>query len=169
MNIWTLIKTDGSREEVPFLIRYGQPYVSPHIARHEVADRWSGEVVLLEPLIACFEEARRLMGRPIRINSGYRSQEYQKHLRAVGYQAAKDSPHCRGAAFDLGIPSGTTCLALTTVLKKAAKNLGLPRPRLGFKQYGYSFVHVDFVYMLFAPYTGERNPHPAAWKEGVEW
>lgn len=169
MNAYTLIRLDGSREEVPFLLQYGQQYVAPHIPKYEVCDKWSGEVVLFEPLITCFEETRKLIRRPITINSGYRTEAYQKHLKAVGYDTAEDSPHCRAAALDLGIPRGTTYLALTTYLKQAAKNLKLPRPRLGYKRYGYTFVHVDFVYMLFTPYTGERNPHPEVWKEGYEW
>lgn len=171
MDTYTLIKLDGTQEKVPFLIQYGQPYVSAHIAKHEVDDNWTGEVVLFKPVIDCFEKAREILGRPIRINSGYRSEEYQKHLKAVGYQAATDSPHCKGAALDLAIPSGTTYLVLLTVLRQAAKSLGLPKPRFGYKQYGYSFVHFDLVFMLYPPYvnTNVKNPHPNAWREGVEW
>ena len=166
---FTLIKRDGTREEVPFLLQNGQPYVAEHIAKYEVADKWTGEVIIFEPVIQCFEETRLLCRRPIGINSGYRSEAYQKHLKEIGYKAATDSPHCRGAALDLAIPTGTTCLALITLLKQAARNLGLPKPRLGYKEYGYTFVHFDFVYMLYAPSTAEKNPHPNAWREGVEW
>jgi hypothetical protein len=169
MTTYTLIKRDGSREEVPFLLQNGQPYVSPHIAKYEVDDNWTGEVMIFEPVISCFEEARRLLGRPIGINSGYRTEAYQKHLKEIGYKAATYSPHCRGAALDLAIPTGTTYLALVTLFKQAAKNLGLPKPRFGYKAYGYTFVHFDLVFMLFTPFFTEKNPRPNEWWEGAEW
>lgn len=169
MNTYTLIKRDGTREQVPFLIKNGQEYLTDHIARYEVEDRWTKEVVMFGPTLALFEEARRLLGKPIGINSGYRSPEYQKHLKEIGYKAATNSPHCRGAALDLAIPHGTTYLVLVSLLRQAAKNLKLPKPRLGYKEYGYAFVHMDLVFMLFEPYFPEKNPCPGAWREGVEW
>ncbi len=169
MNIWTKIKQDGTLEEVPFLMKNGQPYISDHIAKHEINDRWTGKAVIFEPVIQCFEETRKLLGSPITINSGYRSKEYQDHLKKQGYKTATNSPHCEGAALDLAIPYGTTYLALISLLKQAARNLGLPKPRLGYKEYSYAFVHFDMVYMLFAPYTNKPNPCPGPWREGVEW
>jgi len=169
MNTWTKIKRDGTQEEVLFLLQNGQEYLTKHIARHEIEDKWNKQVVMFEPTLNFFEEARRLLGKPIGINSGYRSQEYQKHLKKIGYKAATNSPHCQGAALDLAIPQGMTYLALVNLLKQAARNLGLPKPRLGFKEYGYTFVHTDLVFMLFKPYIDKENPCPGAWAEGVEW
>lgn len=168
-NTYTLIKLDGTKEQVPFLIQKGQPYVSAHIAKYEVEDRWTGEVEIFEPVIQCFEEARRLIEKPIGINSGFRSPEYQQHLKELGYKTATNSPHCWGAALDLAIPRGMTYLALINIIKQAARNLGLPKPRLGYKEYSYTFVHMDFVFMLFEPYTNKKNPCPLQWKEAVEW
>lgn len=169
MNTYTLLKRDGTQEEVLFLIKNGIEYLTDHIVRHEVEDRWTKKVVMYGPTLALFEETRRLFAKPIGINSGYRSPEYQKHLKELGYKAANDSPHCRGAALDLAIPAGTTYLSLIALIRQAAKNLGLPKPRIGYKEYGYTFVHVDLVYLLFEPYTGEVNPNPGPWRAGVEW
>jgi hypothetical protein len=168
-NTYTLIKLDGTKIEVPFLMQNGQPYVSEHIAKHEVADRWTGEIEIFEPVIQCFEEARKLLGSPIGINSGFRSPEYQQHLKEIGYKTATNSPHCWGAALDLAIPRGTTYLALVSLFKQAARNLKLPKPRFGFKEYGYTFVHFDYVYLLFSPYTDKENPCPGPWRAGIEW
>jgi uncharacterized protein YcbK (DUF882 family) len=169
VNTFKLIKLDGTTEDKPFMLKNGIEYLTDHISRHEVEDRWTKEVVMFGPTLALFEETRRLLGKPIGINSGYRSPDYQKHLKEIGYKAATDSPHCRGAALDLTIPYGTTYLALISLIRQAAKNLGLPKPRLGYKEYGYTFVHVDLVFMLFEPYMNEVNPHPQAWAKGVEW
>jgi hypothetical protein len=72
---------------------------------------------------------------------------------------------------DLAIPEGTAYSYLRSLIRQAAKNLGLPVPRAGFKQYDYTFVHgCDFVFMLFDPYVkGVPNPHPDCWKAGFEW
>ncbi len=169
MNTFKLIKPDGTIEDKPFMIKNGVEYLTDHVARHEVEDKWTKEVVMFGPTLALFEETRRLMGKPIGINSGYRSPEYQKHLKEIGYKAATNSPHCRGAALDLAIPAGTTYLALINMIRQAAKNLGLPKPRLGYKEYGYTFVHADLVFILFEPFLPEKNPCPGAWREGVEW
>jgi hypothetical protein len=189
VNNYTLIKQDGTREKVPFLmvkktiseiiphdyayisknVEKEIPYVSPHISKAEIDDNWTGEVVIFEPVIQCFEEARKLLGKSIGINSGYRSQDYQQHLKELGYKTATNSPHCLGAALDLAIPYGTTYLSLVSLLKQAARSLGLPKPRFGYKEYGYTFLHFDLVFMLFEPYTAIKNPNPDAWRAGIEW
>ena len=168
-NTYTLIKLNGTKEQVPFLMQKGQPYVSKHIAKYEVEDRWTGEVEIFEPVIQCFEEARRLLGKPIGINSGFRSPEYQQHLKELGYKTATNSPHCWGAALDLAIPRGMTYLILMNAFKQAAKNLKLPRPRFGYKEYSYNFLHFDLIFLLFSPYTDKENPCPGSWRAGVEW
>lgn len=171
---YTLINRNGAREQVPFFMRQTGglevPYVSMHITKREVDDAWTGRIIILDPLIALFERAREVLGRPITINSGYRTPEYQKHLKNLGLRVAEDSPHCHGAALDLAIPKGQMAMDLADALKKAAQDLGLPAPRLGIRLYDFTFVHVDLVFLLFEPYArGRENPHPTAWRPGVEW
>jgi hypothetical protein len=58
----------------------------------------------------------------------------------------------------------------------------LPQPRVGHRVYKETLLHVDFMFMLFAPYT--KLAHPSTWtdlqgemrvaysvvlKSGVEW
>jgi hypothetical protein len=160
---YTLIKADGRK-----VIMEGQ--VAPHISDYEASCHHCGKAILFEPTIQLFEKVRELVGKPIPINSFYRCVEKQDELIRDGYKAAKTNPpHCTGAAMDLGIPKGYTARKLINAIKKAAKELGLPAPRIGSKAYGYAFVHVDLVFMLYEPYLkGKKNPAPA-WVEGAEW
>lgn len=170
MTTCTRINKDGTLEEIPFLIKRGVEYVSEHISRHEVEDPWTGKVVLFQPIIELFEEARKGLGRPIGINSGYRTPEYQEHLAEIGYKAAKNyPPHCEGAALDLAIPAALTYYPIVQALTRASRKLGYPTPRIGVKEYGYKFVHVDLVFMLFEPYNDKKNPIPDKWIPGAEW
>lgn len=174
MHSYTLVHRNGSTEELPFLMRDTEagavPYVSMHITKREIDDAWTGRVIIFDPLIALFEHARELLGSPLTINSGYRTRAYQNHLRSMGLRVATDSPHCLGAALDLAIPRGRMAMDLIDIFKQSARDLDLPAPRFGTRLYDYTFVHVDLVFMLFEPFTRERvNPHPQAWRPGVEW
>ena len=84
----------------------------------------------LVAVTAVADEARRRLGKPLRINSAYRTPAYN---RAVG--GAKLSQHARGAALDLsGSPS-----ALHKVLTQM-RSEGLFRGGIGKYR---TFVHVD--------------------------
>jgi len=147
-----------------------------------------GEQVMLAETLACFDEARRLYGGPLVITSGRRSLAHQDELRRAGLRAAQYSPHCHGAALDVYVPDLLTDWALVGLLKLAAENLSLPRPRIGFLAYrsdertrrvvqrtalgefvSSTFVHVDFVFLL----RGFINDVPESvwrsWREGVTW
>lgn len=170
---YTLVKRDGSREEVPFMYRDGVPCISHHIFKSEFGQRDTGQVVVYEPLVELFEKVREIIKRPIRINSGYRSPEYQANLYRQDPSGAVakpgNSPHQTGAAMDLGIPPNFTAQSFAALFRKTSKELGFPEARTGWKMYGGTFIHVDLVFMLYAPYTKEINPNPRDWSPGVMW
>lgn len=181
MDFYTLIKRDGTREKVPFLVVKGKNYISAHISQEEFGQKDTGEVVIFEPLIQVFEKARSVAEKPILLNSGYRSREYQEKLYQADLKANQgkpsgkvakpgNSPHMYGAAMDLAIPKGWTARDLAALFRRASIELGFPPVRTGWRQYGGGFIHVDLVFMLFEPYLeGIKNPNPLAWLPGVEW
>ncbi len=180
-NVYTLVKRDGTREAVPFLTVKGQSHISDHISQGEFGQKDTGEVMIFEPLIQVFERARSILGKPILINSGYRSREYQGKLYQADLKAHQgrpsgnvakpgNSPHMYGAAMDLALPKGWTARDLAALFRRASVELGYPPARTGWRQYGGSFLHIDLVFMLFDPYLGGiKNPNPLAWLPGVEW
>ncbi len=168
MNTFTLIKENGTREEMPFLIKQvngiDTEYVSEHISRREAEDPLTKAVVITQINIEQFEEVRKILGSAIPVNALYRTREYQQHLIDLGYKAAKKyPPHCTGDAMDMGLTKAYTIKDLIEANKTASKRLGLPAPRLGYKAYNNIFLHRDHVYLL------PDNPCPTAWAPGVTW
>ncbi len=107
--------------------------LSPHFSKHEFACRHCGRVVVSRHLVQHLEELRALVGRPLRIVSGYRCPTWN---RKVG--GAVRSRHLTGEAVDLEA-------GYATVVQADAA---------GFKGVGYrgtSAVHVDI------------RPTPARW------
>jgi uncharacterized protein YcbK (DUF882 family) len=188
LDTYTLIKRDGTRIAKPFIIKDGKEYISAHIPRWEnaahtlgLAEHSTGKVVIFEPLIDLFETLRSNIGKAIIINSGYRSDEYQKmlyeqdlrdHRGEPSGKVAKPghSPHATGAAMDLSVPWAWKAAYFARTVRVASNKLSLPPARCGYKKYGGSFIHVDLVHMLYHPYIkGIPNPAPAAWLSGVTW
>lgn len=163
-----------------------------------VESRLTGEIHLLQGIIDLFQKIRKAAGVPLPVTSGYRSLRDQEVIRRRGRSgksyAASLSPHCCGAALDIDIiPSKHQLLGNTQriqaetliyFLKLAAQDLGLERwLRYGVRQYGYGFVHIDIVPILFEPEFRDildklptiffpfsrSNPRPTAWAGGVTW
>jgi uncharacterized protein YcbK (DUF882 family) len=188
LETYIFIRRDGTRVEKPFIIKDGKEYISAHIPRWEnaahslgFAEHSTGKVVIFAPLIDLFETLRANVGKPIIINSGYRSDEYQLKLyerdikQHGGIPSGKvarpgHSPHSTGAAMDLDVPDGWSAKELAHAVRVASNELSLPTARCGYKKYGGSFIHVDLVHLLYSPYIkGIPNPAPAAWLPGVTW
>lgn len=152
-----------------------------HIASPDTGECW-----LHEPLLNLFDAAREAYGKPVKINAGSRTPAHEDELRSAGYHTANfASPHnlsaldCQPicAAADLQ----KECDAFAKCVGDAAQALKLPDPRLGLKVYEDRLVHVDLVFLFFAPYTSA--PHPkdwadlqepersrmAAWRPGARW
>ncbi len=91
-------------------------------------------VTLIEPyLVSLLESTRTILGKSIKINSGYRCPAHQLSLEAMGYPTVKNSQHLVGGAADIqaeGIGG--------VDLEKAAR-------RAGFKAVGVAetWCHVD--------------------------
>lgn len=165
-----------------------------HYPGDNLASPDTRDLVLLQGTVDLFEETRKLAGVPIPVNAGYRSHAWQERLKAQGYKASTISPHEHGAALDLSvkyIDGLTKCKRAQTLIKylcDAARNLGLREfLRYGSQAYGWNFVHVDIVPLLFAPQWkevqdaqlsglanffypyGRTNPNPNDWRSGVTW
>jgi uncharacterized protein YcbK (DUF882 family) len=185
---YTLIHKDGTHEEKPFT----NGMISEHISQAEFGEhdgagrlRENVSIEIFEPLIQLFEAVRGAIGKPITINSGYRSKEKQAELYAKDPSGAVTkpghSPHMYGAAMDLALPDGWDARKFADFIRKTSVSIGLPMARTGWKRYNGRFVHVDLVHMLFKPYIntpikinddltiGGVNPAPGAWKAGVTW
>lgn len=163
---------DAGVVPVPTVRKYGEK-ISEHL--HIGPDMlWSPdtqEYTQLPQCIALFEETRTTQFQmPIGVDAGYRTVAHEQVLEAKGYKTAKFiSPHSLGSADDYKVISGTFGKVSTgntrlrLAFRAAATKLGLPQPRIGHKAYGEAFIHVDYMFMLFAPHTS--LPHPKDWEE----
>lgn len=107
----------------------------------------SGEAMMDYAFVERLDKLRRVWGRPIVVNSGYRTQE---HNKAVG--GVKDSAHQRGLAADLRTADLTDAIRFAIV---AALN-GFSR--IGVDMKGH-MVHLDCDLSL---------PNPSVWFYNVK-
>lgn len=80
------------------------------------------------------EAAREIYGQPMRITSGFRTENYNEELKAKGYKASPNSSHLKGLAADIECTNSTDRYNLIDSLLKAGFN------RIGIAD---SFIHVD--------------------------
>lgn len=75
------------------------------------------------------DKAREIYGRPMRVNSGYRTKEHNAKIGGV-----KNSSHLKGIAADISCKSSADRFAMLNAFMQA-----------GFKRIGVanSFIHVD--------------------------
>jgi len=75
--------------------------VSPHFKVREFHSKNDPcDSVIIDPrLVDLLENIRRLTGKPVHINSGYRSKEYNRTIK----NASPKSQHCEGKAADIWI------------------------------------------------------------------
>jgi uncharacterized protein YcbK (DUF882 family) len=97
---------------------------------------YTGEVRPIEPallnLLCSIRDAAGAPG-PVHIISGYRSPEYNEHLRSQGRKVARDSYHLEGLAIDFFVPG-----VKTGKIAKLARSHGAG----GVGRYP-CFVHID--------------------------
>ena len=100
----------------------------------EFACNDGSDVILIHPdLPAVLQNIRNQFGKPIIINSGYRTPEYNKKVGG-----ATRSQHCYGTAADIvvdGISPASVAIAAEKALKKTGHSGGIGLYK--------SFVHVD--------------------------
>jgi len=95
------------------------------------------------PMSLVFESIRQIIGGPIKVNSAYRTIEYN---RAVG--GSRKSQHTEGRALDLGLPRGMLTMDFLAVVLEVARhpsmhsiNLNIPK-LTGIGVYP-TFIHID--------------------------
>jgi len=80
------------------------------------------------------EAAREIYGQPMRITSGFRTENYNEELKKRGYKASSKSSHLKGLAADIECTNSTDRYNLLDSLIKAGFN------RIGIAD---TFIHVD--------------------------
>ena len=86
--------------------------VSDTAARHGLSNQPSPEhLENLKRLAAFLEEVRALLGKPVLVNSAYRSPEVNAAVKG-----SKNSQHCHGCAADLRVPGMTPKQVVTAVI-----------------------------------------------------
>lgn len=145
---------------------------SNQVGIHFNLSEFPEEFVFSEQLIRLVDVARRIYGKPIKINSSFRTQNKQDELRKEGYRAATFSPHCVGMAWDLDTKTVSETLELVNALKLAATYLNY-QIRLGYKEYMkdyMTFVHVDVCPMFYGNGMALNDvQHPFQWETQMEW
>ena len=80
------------------------------------------------------DEARELAGIPFKINSGFRTKDYNQSLLDRGYKASKTSSHMKGLAADISVTDTRSRWVVVNSLLL-----------VGFTRIGIAgtFIHVD--------------------------
>ena len=100
----------------------------------EFACNDGSDVILIHPdLPSVLQNIRNQFGKPIIINSGYRTPEYNKKVGG-----ATRSQHCYGTAADI-VVDGVSPASVAAAAEKALKEMDYPGGIGVYK----SFVHVD--------------------------
>ena len=116
----------------------------------KMACRGTGRIVIVPRFMHLMDQLRERFGRPIQINSWYRSPE---HNAAVSKKTGVDGPHTTGEAVDISI-YGDLALRLAAI----AYELGFAG--FGWKQTGVRsgrFLHLDCLD------PSARHPRPWVW------
>lgn len=157
---------------LPVVRQYGDE-VSAHL--HFGTDMlWSPdthEYSQLKETVSLFEEVRvNQWKKPIVVDAGYRTAAHEKVLEAAGLKTAKFvSPHSLSSAHDYKALPGFGGLIvkennqLRLAFRAGAAALNLPQPRIGHTAYGEAFLHVDFMFLWFEPFTALS--HPSSWTD----
>lgn len=138
-----------------------------------------GAVIIAAVLIDAFRAIRARWGKPIIINSGYRTAEYQRRLReryeAEGKKglAAEKSPHTEGMALDLNCRDKAEVEGLVATIRQVNAEIG-GFLRIGWKLYlgsGMHFVHIDVCPYFYGEggAFAKRQVSPAWRQPGGEW
>lgn len=145
---------------------------SDQVGRYFGMNEFPNPFIMAEPVIRLADLVRGFMGKPLHLNSSYRSQRKQDELRKSEFRAAFYSPHVKGMAFDIDTTSEAETYALVAALEYCADLLGY-KIRLGFKDYlldGHTFVHVDVTPMYYGKgKIYNRTDHPFQWETERKW
>lgn len=113
--------------------------LSEHFNKAEFEDRTTHECNMNPKLITALEQLRAILGRPITINSGYRSPSTNAAVGGVGH-----SQHMLGDAADLKIPDGKGGWLSTWELLALAEEVEAFRDGgIGVYPENNDFIHLD--------------------------
>ena len=102
----------------------------PNFSPAEIACRGTGKLLVNEDALNRLQELRVTLGKPLIVNSAYRSPE---HNRKVG--GANASKHLEGSAFDISMANHDPASFIAAARKAGFKGIGTyPRS---------NFVHID--------------------------
>ena len=122
------------------LKKYGRDYkLSEHFTLGEMACKGGSDTVLVsEELIAMLEKLRAYGGFTIHINSGYRTEKYNRSVNGVD-----GSKHCEGLAAD--------CVVYKDGKRQDPKVISCLAQTLGFKGIGRmnTAVHLDMANRIY--------------------
>lgn len=128
---------------------------SAHFKPAEMADPTNGEIMMNGHFMECLSDLRERYGKPIIVNSGYRSAE---HNRAVG--GAPHSQHRYGRAADLHIPRPDLYRVVHIAQLCGFTGIGI-RAALG-DAHSHDELHVDVGAITPPGYDG-HSPRPLLW------
>lgn len=115
----------------------------PNFSPSEIACRGTGSILIHEAALDRLQTLRTRLGKPLIVNSAYRSPEHNARVRG-----AKRSKHLEGTAFDISMANHDPA-----AFEKAARKEGF----LGFGSYPRSgFMHIDL-----GPARRWGDPFPA--------
>ena len=117
----------------------------PDFQPSEIACRGTGKLLVDDRAMDMLQELRTRLGKPIHVNSGYRSPE---HNKAVG--GASASKHMEGIAFDCRMAGHDPQVFMATARAVGFRGIG-EYPILG-------FCHID-ARGRAASWTGSRGVH----------
>ena len=93
----------------------------------------SGQMMDAE-FLQMLDAARELYGKPMKITSGFRTENYNEELKKKGYAASAKSSHLKGLAADISCTTSADRWDMIDSLIKAGFN------RIGIAK---TFIHVD--------------------------
>lgn len=100
----------------------------PHFKPEEIACKGDGSILIIPEALDKLELLRKEVGRPLIINSAYRSPSYNKEIGG-----SHNSQHLLGLAFDISLKGHDR-----EIITKCAQEVGF----MGVGQYD-TFIHVD--------------------------
>ena len=123
---------NGATVKVYSLAKYGGQKIADHFRVREFACRDGSDTVFVsDDLVRVLEQIRTHFGKPVHINSGYRTEVYNKSLK----DASQYSQHKYGLAADITIQGVTPAqiAAYAETLLPGTGGIGIYK----------SFTHVD--------------------------
>lgn len=116
----------------------------PHFSRAEMACRGAGECRVDPDFLDLLERIRYEFGRPMKVNSGYRSPEYNAKVAKTG----ATGPHTTGRAVDIAVAGKDAYRLLEIAIAHKITGIGV------YQKGKERFLHLDIL---------ENDDRPMVW------